>query len=79
MQSGIEATAGEAAGGLREVRRDELEIFGPVAAVRLLGAGEQAIRLACPFFTFRVSQGLRDGQVGIDAGAISTEVPPSAG
>ncbi|MBS9476042.1 NAD-dependent succinate-semialdehyde dehydrogenase [Ancylobacter radicis] len=69
------------------------EIFGPVAPVFRFETEEEAVRLAndtefglaCYFYTrdlgraFRVSEALRYGQVGINAGVITTEVAPFGG
>jgi succinate-semialdehyde dehydrogenase/glutarate-semialdehyde dehydrogenase len=69
------------------------EIFGPVAPVFRFETEEEAVRLAndtefglaCYFYTrdlaraFRVSENLRYGQVGINAGVITTEVAPFGG
>ncbi len=69
------------------------EIFGPVAPVFRFETEEEAVRLAndtefglaCYFYTrdlaraFRVSESLRYGQVGINAGVITTEVAPFGG
>lgn len=69
------------------------ETFGPVAPLFKFKAEEEAIRmanateygLACYFFTrdlgraFRVSEGLEYGQVGVNAGVITTEVAPFGG
>lgn len=69
------------------------EIFGPVAPVFRFETEEEAIRLAndtefglaCYFYTrdlsraFRVTEALRYGQVGVNAGVITTEVAPFGG
>ncbi|QIB34817.1 NAD-dependent succinate-semialdehyde dehydrogenase [Ancylobacter pratisalsi] len=69
------------------------EIFGPVAPVFRFDTEEEAVRLAnatefglaCYFFTrdlgraFRVSEALSYGQVGVNAGVITTEVAPFGG
>lgn len=69
------------------------EIFGPVAPVFRFETEEEAVRLAndtefglaCYFYTrdlarsFRVAEALRYGQVGINAGVITTEVAPFGG
>jgi len=69
------------------------EIFGPVAPVFRFETDEEAVRnandtefgLACYFYTrdlgraFRVSEALHYGQVGINAGVITTEVAPFGG
>lgn len=69
------------------------EIFGPMAPVFKFETEEEAIRLAnateyglaCYFFTkdlgraFRVAEGLEYGQVGVNAGVITTEVAPFGG
>ncbi|QFR33603.1 NAD-dependent succinate-semialdehyde dehydrogenase [Ancylobacter sp. TS-1] len=69
------------------------EIFGPVAPVFRFETEAEAVKLAndtefglaCYFYTsdlgraFRVSEALRYGQVGINAGVITTEVAPFGG
>jgi succinate-semialdehyde dehydrogenase / glutarate-semialdehyde dehydrogenase len=69
------------------------ETFGPVAPLFRFKTDEEAVRmanatefgLACYFFTrdlgraFRVSEGLEYGQVGVNAGVITTEVAPFGG
>lgn len=69
------------------------EIFGPMAPVFKFETEADAIRLAnsteyglaCYFFTkdlgraFRVAEGLEYGQVGVNAGVITTEVAPFGG
>ncbi len=69
------------------------ETFGPLSPVFRFETEEEAIRyandtefgLACYFYTrdlartFRVSQGLRYGLVGVNAGMITTEVAPFGG
>jgi succinate-semialdehyde dehydrogenase/glutarate-semialdehyde dehydrogenase len=69
------------------------ETFGPVAPLFKFETEEQAVAmanatefgLACYFFTrdlgraFRVSEALEYGQVGINAGVITTEVAPFGG
>ncbi len=69
------------------------ETFGPVAPLFKFKAEEEAVRmanateygLACYFFTrdlgraFRVSEALEYGQVGVNAGVITTEVAPFGG
>jgi succinate-semialdehyde dehydrogenase/glutarate-semialdehyde dehydrogenase len=69
------------------------ETFGPVAPLFKFSTEEEAVRmanatefgLACYFFTrdlgraFRVSEGLEYGQVGVNAGVITTEVAPFGG
>ena len=69
------------------------EIFGPVAPVFRFETEEQAVAyandtefgLACYFYTrdlgrtFRVAEALRYGQVGVNAGVITTEVAPFGG
>ncbi|OYY13312.1 MAG: succinate-semialdehyde dehydrogenase (NADP(+)) [Rhizobiales bacterium 35-68-8] len=69
------------------------EIFGPMAPVFRFETEEEAVRLAnsteyglaCYFFTkdlgraFRVAEGLEYGQVGVNAGVITTEVAPFGG
>jgi succinate-semialdehyde dehydrogenase/glutarate-semialdehyde dehydrogenase len=69
------------------------ETFGPVAPLFKFATDEEAVRmanatefgLACYFYTrdlgraFRVSEGLQYGQVGINAGVITTEVAPFGG
>ncbi len=69
------------------------EIFGPMAPVFKFETEADAIRLAndteyglaCYFFTkdlgraFRVAEGLDYGQVGVNAGVITTEVAPFGG
>ncbi|ADH90642.1 succinic semialdehyde dehydrogenase [Ancylobacter novellus DSM 506] len=69
------------------------EIFGPVAPVFRFETEAEAVRLAndtefglaCYFYTrdlarsFRVAEALRYGQVGINAGVITTEVAPFGG
>ena len=69
------------------------EIFGPMAPVFKFETEEEAVRLAnsteyglaCYFFTkdlgraFRVAEGLEYGQVGVNAGVITTEVAPFGG
>ncbi|MFG1347153.1 NAD-dependent succinate-semialdehyde dehydrogenase [Xanthobacter autotrophicus DSM 431] len=69
------------------------EIFGPIAPLFKFETEEQAISyandteygLACYFFTrdlgraFRVAEQLQYGQVGINAGVITTEVAPFGG
>jgi succinate-semialdehyde dehydrogenase/glutarate-semialdehyde dehydrogenase len=69
------------------------EIFGPVAPVFRFETEEEAVRLAndtefglaCYFYTrdlsraFRVTEALRYGQVGVNAGVITTEVAPFGG
>ncbi|WP_274706647.1 NAD-dependent succinate-semialdehyde dehydrogenase [Aquabacter sp. L1I39] len=69
------------------------EIFGPMAPVFKFETEEEAVRLAnsteyglaCYFFTrdvgrtFRVSEALEYGQVGVNAGVITTEVAPFGG
>ncbi len=69
------------------------ETFGPVAPLFRFTAEEEGVRmanatefgLACFFYTrdlgraFRVAEGLQYGQVGINAGLITTEVAPFGG
>ena len=69
------------------------ETFGPVAPLFKFATEEEAVRmanateygLACYFYTrdlgraFRVSEGLQYGQVGVNAGVITTEVAPFGG
>jgi succinate-semialdehyde dehydrogenase/glutarate-semialdehyde dehydrogenase len=69
------------------------ETFGPVAPLFRFKTEEEALRmanatefgLACYFYTrdlgraFRVSEGLEYGQVGVNAGVITTEVAPFGG
>ena len=69
------------------------ETFGPLAPLFRFETEAEAVRmandteygLACYFFTkdlgraFRVSEGLQYGQVGINAGVITTEVAPFGG
>ncbi|WP_341989901.1 NAD-dependent succinate-semialdehyde dehydrogenase [Azorhizobium sp. AG788] len=69
------------------------EIFGPMAPLFKFETEEEAVRLAndteyglaCYFYTkdlgraFRVAEGLEYGQVGINAGVITTEVAPFGG
>jgi succinate-semialdehyde dehydrogenase / glutarate-semialdehyde dehydrogenase len=69
------------------------ETFGPVAPLFRFKSEEEALRmanatefgLACYFYTrdlgraFRVSEGLEYGQVGVNAGVITTEVAPFGG
>jgi succinate-semialdehyde dehydrogenase/glutarate-semialdehyde dehydrogenase len=69
------------------------ETFGPVAPLFKFETEEQAIQmandtefgLACYFYTrdlgraFRVAEGLQYGQVGVNAGLITTEVAPFGG
>jgi succinate-semialdehyde dehydrogenase / glutarate-semialdehyde dehydrogenase len=69
------------------------ETFGPVAPLFRFETEEEGVRmanatefgLACYFFTrdlgraFRVAEGLQYGQVGINAGLITTEVAPFGG
>jgi succinate-semialdehyde dehydrogenase / glutarate-semialdehyde dehydrogenase len=69
------------------------ETFGPVAPLFRFKTDEEAVRmanatefgLACYFYTrdlgraFRVSEGLEYGQVGVNAGVITTEVAPFGG
>ncbi|MBB3770857.1 succinate-semialdehyde dehydrogenase/glutarate-semialdehyde dehydrogenase [Angulomicrobium tetraedrale] len=69
------------------------EIFGPVAPVFRFETEDEAVRyandtefgLACYFYTsnlaraFRVTEALRYGQVGVNAGVITTEVAPFGG
>ncbi|HQS10433.1 MAG TPA: aldehyde dehydrogenase family protein, partial [Xanthobacteraceae bacterium] len=69
------------------------EIFGPMAPVFKFETEEEAVRLAnateyglaCYFFTkdlgraFRVAEALEYGQVGINAGVITSEVAPFGG
>jgi succinate-semialdehyde dehydrogenase / glutarate-semialdehyde dehydrogenase len=69
------------------------ETFGPVAPLFRFKTDEEALRmanatefgLACYFYTrdlgraFRVSEGLEYGQVGVNAGVITTEVAPFGG
>lgn len=69
------------------------EIFGPMAPVFKFETEDEAVRLAnateyglaCYFFTrdlgraFRVAEGLEYGQVGINAGVITSEVAPFGG
>jgi succinate-semialdehyde dehydrogenase/glutarate-semialdehyde dehydrogenase len=69
------------------------EIFGPLAPLFKFETEEEAVRyandteygLACYFFTkdlgraFRVSEALQYGQVGVNAGVITTEVAPFGG
>lgn len=69
------------------------EIFGPMAPVFKFETEEEAVRLAnateyglaCYFFTkdlgraFRVAEGLEYGQVGVNAGVITSEVAPFGG
>ena len=76
-----------------EMRFSKEEIFGPVAPVFRFETEEEAIRLAndtefglaCYFYTqdlgrmFRVSEGLKYGQVGVNEGVITTEVAPFGG
>ncbi len=69
------------------------ETFGPVAPIFKFKKEEDGVRmanatefgLACYFFTrdlgraFRVAEGLEYGQVGVNAGVITTEVAPFGG
>ncbi|WP_332119763.1 NAD-dependent succinate-semialdehyde dehydrogenase [Azorhizobium caulinodans] len=69
------------------------EIFGPMAPLFKFETEEEVVRyansteygLACYFFTkdlgraFRVSEALEYGQVGVNAGVITTEVAPFGG
>jgi succinate-semialdehyde dehydrogenase / glutarate-semialdehyde dehydrogenase len=69
------------------------ETFGPVAPLFRFKTDAEAVRmanatefgLACYFYTrdlgraFRVSEGLEYGQVGVNAGVITTEVAPFGG
>ncbi|MDQ0511317.1 NAD-dependent succinate-semialdehyde dehydrogenase [Ancylobacter amanitiformis] len=69
------------------------EIFGPIAPVFRFETDDEAVRLAndtefglaCYFYTsnlsraFRVTEALRYGQVGVNAGVITTEVAPFGG
>lgn len=69
------------------------ETFGPVAPLFKFETEEEAVRmanatefgLACYFYTrdlgraFRVAEGLQYGQVGVNAGLITTEVAPFGG
>jgi succinate-semialdehyde dehydrogenase/glutarate-semialdehyde dehydrogenase len=69
------------------------ETFGPVAPLFKFTTDEEAVRmanateygLACYFYTrdlgraFRVSEALEYGQVGVNAGVITTEVAPFGG
>jgi succinate-semialdehyde dehydrogenase/glutarate-semialdehyde dehydrogenase len=69
------------------------ETFGPVAPLFKFKSDDEAVRmanatefgLACYFYTrdlgraFRVAEGLQYGQVGINAGVITTEVAPFGG
>jgi succinate-semialdehyde dehydrogenase / glutarate-semialdehyde dehydrogenase len=69
------------------------ETFGPVAPLFRFRTDEEGVRmanatefgLACYFYTrdlgraFRVSEGLEYGQVGVNAGVITTEVAPFGG
>jgi succinate-semialdehyde dehydrogenase/glutarate-semialdehyde dehydrogenase len=69
------------------------ETFGPVAPLFRFKTDEEGVRmanatefgLACYFYTrdlgraFRVSEGLEYGQVGVNAGVITTEVAPFGG
>ncbi len=69
------------------------ELFGPVALLFRASGVDEAIRLAndteyglaCYFYTrdlaraFRVSEALQYGQVGVNAGMITTEVAPFGG
>nr|WP_127090426.1 NAD-dependent succinate-semialdehyde dehydrogenase [Aquabacter cavernae] len=81
------------AGATPDMEFSREEIFGPMAPVFKFETEEEAIRLAnateyglaCYFFTkdlgraFRVSEGLEYGQVGVNAGVITTEVAPFGG
>ena len=81
------------AGATSDMNFAREEIFGPVAPVFRFETEEEAVRLAndtefglaCYFYTrdlaraFRVSESLRYGQVGINAGVITTEVAPFGG
>ncbi|MCK0206483.1 NAD-dependent succinate-semialdehyde dehydrogenase [Starkeya koreensis] len=81
------------AGATPEMNFAREEIFGPVAPVFRFETESEAIKLAndtefglaCYFYTrdlaraFRVSEALRYGQVGINAGVITTEVAPFGG
>lgn len=76
-----------------EMRISREEIFGPIAPVFSFRSEQEAIQLAndteyglaCYFWTsdlnrsIRVSEALRYGQVGINAGFITTEVAPFGG
>ncbi|MCJ8143969.1 NAD-dependent succinate-semialdehyde dehydrogenase [Ancylobacter sp. A5.8] len=81
------------AGATQEMAFAKEEIFGPVAPVFRFETEEQAVAyandtefgLACYFYTrdlgrtFRVAEALRYGQVGVNAGVITTEVAPFGG
>lgn len=81
------------AGATQDMAFARDEIFGPVAPLFKFETEEEAISyanateygLACYFFTkdlgraFRVSERLEYGQVGVNAGVITTEVAPFGG
>ncbi|MFT0862305.1 NAD-dependent succinate-semialdehyde dehydrogenase [Ancylobacter sp. G4_0304] len=81
------------AGATQDMAFAKEEIFGPVAPVFRFETEEQAVAyandtefgLACYFYTrdlgrtFRVAEALRYGQVGVNAGVITTEVAPFGG
>ncbi len=80
-------------GATQEMAFAREEIFGPVAPLFRFETEEEAVEyanateygLACYFFTrdlsrtFRVSEALQYGQVGVNAGVITTEVAPFGG
>lgn len=80
-------------GATDEMRIVTEEIFGPLAPIIVFDTEDEAIKLAndteyglaCYFFTrdlaraFRLNEALEYGQVGINAGFITTEVAPFGG